>query len=207
MLKFVKTTTVDYRTGIPSYEAPTENGPTLPDGVEFIFESLSSKEDTSRGWVSPKIWGVVEGVVEAPSEELAEERFWQDIKEELIFRVKDKKWEIEGGGIPFEGRMISTSETDRSRINSLYVGRENIGESLIDFTTESETFQLNRAQVESLYKTLFEHTQECFSWQASMIAHIKSFEVNYENCKEFIRTVSEAIADFGISKEFTDPEG
>lgn len=194
MTYFIKTTLVDSRTGVPAYEAPTRNGAITPKGVNFIFDI-----EANRG-VNASIYGTTEDedLLALPHvQELPEESFWQAFKQELIDRAKERKWQVETGGLFINGMFIETEMHDQQRILSAYTGSAVIGEGSVDFSTPNGSIPLSKEGVEELFFTVATHVQECFSWQAEMINEINSLQLSLDNYESVLEPIYNALYSFG----------
>lgn len=186
---------------MPAYEAPTRNGAITPKGVNFIFDI-----EANRG-VNASIYGTTEdeSLLSLPHvQELSEESFWQSFKQELIDRAKEKKWQVEVGGIYIGDMFIETEMHDQQRIHSAYTGLAVIGDGTVDFSTPNGSVQLTAQEIEGLFFSVATHVQECFSWQANIINTINELELTLENYREKVTPILEAISEFG--SHITPPE-
>lgn len=200
-MNFIKTTIVDSRTGVPAYEAPTRNGAVIPKGVNFIFDI-----EANRG-VHASIYGTTEEeslLTLSHVQEVEESVFWEIFKQELIDRAKERKWQVEMGGIYIGDVFIETTMHDQQRIHSAYTGLAVIGDGVVDFSTPNGSVQLTAQEIEGLFFSVATHVQECFSWQANIINNINELELTLENYQERVLPIIEAIEEFG--RHITPPE-
>lgn len=207
-MKYVKTTLIDSRTGVPLRDAPARNGSTINRGIESLFLIESTLIPSIQPWATPDIYGVItdesyyEELLSLPHViEIDDESFWEIYKQELIDRAKEKKWQVETSGIYVGDIYVSTTREDQARIHEAYTGRDVIGEGVADFTLPSGVVQLSVPQIEAMFTSIARHVQDCFSWQASMIAQIQSLDINYENYRESVDPILEAISLFGVKED------
>src|SRR5690625_4805556 len=133
-LKYIKYTYVDYTTGIPVTVQPAQTGPTHPEGVTPTF---AIEESFSTG--IPIFYGIAEDDYE-PEEwmhEMDEESFFSTFKEELKTRARNKKTQIEEGGVLLGEQLLRTEPKSQDRVGNLVTALNNDPEMThIDFEAQ-----------------------------------------------------------------------
>lgn len=204
-IKFIKTTLVDAITGIPCTEAPTRNGHTLPEGVTFIFDIEGSRIPSAQPWSTPDVYGVVEGDVPQYCQEIDEESFWSTFKQEILERAKNKRKQIELGGIYIDDVFINTGEDDQNKISRVIERSEDAGITEVSFKAASGFINITIEELRGIAISIAHHVQDCFSWEASIVQAVSDLELSLDSVSEAYNII-EQINMFGIDVHIPQEE-
>ena len=197
-MKYIRYTFVDVKTQIPVSEAPAKNGPAHPNGVTPTFAIESSYASGV-----PAFYGIAEDDFEPTAwmYEMSEEQFYSDFRIELKERARNKRKQVEQGGVEFGGGVIATTVADQNRIANLVTTLTLDPEMLsIDFEAQpGQWVVIERDNAFAMGKAVAQHVQSCFSWCKEVHAQIDAMD-------DFDKTldVVTAIASFGV-KEAEQP--
>lgn len=200
-MKYVQFTYVDSQTGVPVSEAPASNGPTIPDGIIPTFDI-----ESSRASPSPVVYGFVaedyEGEIPSFVQEVKEEDFFATFKMELKERARNKRKQVERGGIEVNDFYIPTTIKDQNRITTMYMSLlSDPDRKEVDFEySHGEWVTFTREQGLAIGKAVGAHVQECVSWCKNIHKKIDELELTIETLDSVLPILQE-INSFGM----TDP--
>lgn len=200
-MKYVQFTYVDAQTGVPISEAPSANGPTIPEGIIPTFDIESSRTSSA-----PVVYGFVaedyEGEIPSFVQEVAEEDFFTAFKMELKERARHKRKQVEQGGIELNDSRISTEIEDQNRVANMVTTLINDPEmESIDFEyAPTQWVVIPRALGLEIGKAVGRHVQSCFTWCKNIHQEIDDLELSLETLEDVLPILQE-INSFGI----TDP--
>lgn len=207
-MKYIKFTYVDHITGIPVSVEPAKNGPAIPEGVVPTFDIVSSRNSGI-----PSVYGFVEDSEESPfpmqqwMSELTEEEFFDTFKKELKERAREKRKQVEQGGITVGDSFIGTTIEDQNRVSgmatTLVVDPEM---EEIDFEyAPNQWINLSREVGLGIGVAVARHVQHCFSWCRNVHEQIDSMEIDI-NSLENVIPILEAINSFGMPDDLEEEE-
>lgn len=195
-MKYLQFTYVDSITHIPLSEEPAANGPTIPEGIVPLFDIQSSRSNKA-----PIVYGWCEDETELPSHvhEIEEETFFATYKNELKERARQKRKQVEQGGIVLGEQFIGTEIEDQNRVSNMVTTLINDPEmESIDFEyAPSQWINIPRELGLEIGKAVGRHVQSCFSWCKSVHEQIDALELSLETL-ESVFPVMESINTFGM---------
>lgn len=91
---------------------------------------------------------------------------------DLIAYSAQKRWEIETGGIEFNGQAIDTSRESQSMIAGAYAYSQANPDEVIQFKSASGWVALDAATMAAIATAVGSYVQACFALEASVAAAI-----------------------------------
>lgn len=204
-MKYLQFTYVDALTNKPLTEEPAANGPTIPPGIVPLFDIQSSRSNKA-----PTVYGWAEDEQELPShvQEISEGVFFTTYKHELKDRARQKRKQVEQGGIVLGEQFIGTEIEDQNRVSNMVTTLMN------DPEMESTDFEYVPAQWVNIPRTLGleigkvvgRHVQSCFSWCKGVHEQIDALELSLDTL-DSVFPIMESINTFGMSVPQDEPIG
>lgn len=204
-MKYLQFTYVDALTNIPLTEEPAANGPAVPEGIVPLFDIQSSRSNKA-----PTVYGWAEDEQELPSHahEISEEVFFTTYKYELKDRARQKRKQVEQGGIVLGEQFVGTEIEDQNRVSNMVTTLMNDLElESIDFEyAPSQWVNIPRTLGLEIGKAVGRHVQSCFSWCKSVHEQIDALELSLDTL-DSVFPVMESINTFGMSVPQEEPTG
>lgn len=204
-MKYLQFTYVDALTNKPLTEEPAANGPTIPPGIVPLFDIQSSRSNKA-----PTVYGWAEDEQELPShvQEISEEVFFTTYKHELKDRARQKRKQVEQGGVVLGEQLIGTEIEDQNRVSNMVTTLMNDpGLESIDFEyAPSQWINIPRVLGLEIGKAVGRHVQSCFSWCKSVHEQIDALELSLDTL-ESVFPVMDSINTFGMSVPQEEPTG
>lgn len=186
-MKYIRYTFVDVKTEIPVSQAPARNGPVHPNGVTPTF----AIESTYSSGV-PAFYGIAEDdfVPESWMYEMTEEQFYADFRIELKERSRNKRKQVEQGGITVGTTFIQTDIASQNRIANLVTSFQlDPNMSQIDFEQVPGSWSVvTRDQAVAIGQAVAAHVQTSFSWCKQMHEKIDAM-VNFDQALEVVTEI------------------
>ena len=194
-MKYIRYTFVDVKTQIPVSQAPAKNGPAHPVGVTPTF-AIESTYETGI----PAFYGIAEDsfVPESWMYEMTEEQFYADFRIELKERARNKRKQVEQGGITVNSTFVQTDIASQNRIANLVTSLQlDPTMTQIDFEqVPGQWVVITRDQAIALGQAVATHVQTSFSWCKSMHDQIDTMS----NFDQALNVVT-AIQSFGSAPQ------
>lgn len=204
-MKYLQFTYVDALTNKPLTEEPAANGPMIPEGIVPLFDIQSSRSNKA-----PTVYGWAEDEEELPShvQEISEEVFFTTYKHELKDRARQKRKQVEQGGIVLGEQFVGTEIEDQNRVSNMVTTLMNDPElESIDFEyAPSQWVNIPRDLGLEIGKAVGRHVQSCFSWCKSVHEQIDSLGLSLDTL-DSVFPVMESINTFGMSVPQEEPTG
>lgn len=183
-MKYIRYTLVDNKTEVPVTQSPAMNGPKHPDGIDHVF-SIESTFSTG----APIMYGTADdgyepldfmGVVD-------EDAFQETRKGEYKDRAREKRKEVEKGGVTMEdGTIVQTNKDSQNRLAALVSDGD--AESFDFETSEGHWETLSREDIISMNKAVSKHVQSCFTWCKNIHKKIDEENVDFHEIEKDIKS-------------------